>query len=114
MKRLLALITIAAFGWVGLSSARAAPLPPCRDMDLQLFLEPLTASHNGLPAQPTSAGSGLSATDAGVQIYMAPSGGLTAVRATKGTCPRPIDQITMSVLDPWTGERFSLPLRGTR
>jgi hypothetical protein len=112
MKRLLAVMALATLGWLGLSSARAAPLPPCLDMNEQLRLLPTTASYNGQAATP-GAGA-LYVTDAGVEFYVVQVGELTAVRAEDSTaCPRPVEEVIITVVDPWTGERFSLSAKGT-
>lgn len=114
MKQLFPLFAAAAVVVLALNSARADAIPACFPGNERLGLIPNSATYNREAATPISTGSGVYSTDAGVQFYVGVSGELNVVPvAGSTTCPAAVEEVTLTVTDPWTGEQRTLSMKGT-
>ena len=114
MNQLIAAFAVGALAWLALNSARADAIPACLPRNERLGLIPSTATFNGQAGAPTSTGSGVYSTDAGVEFYVGVSGEVNVVPVTGSTmCPAPAEEVTITVTDPWTGEQRTLSVKGT-
>lgn len=114
MKQLLAIIALAVLVALGARSARAEP--PCVPTNEKIQGLVSSATFNGEPGVAQDQ-NGLYVTDGGAQFYLATLPLVPTLEAAPiigaTTCPLPAEELTLTIADPWTGQRIVLELTGT-
>ena len=117
MRQLLATVAVAVLVGLGVRSTRADAEPPCVPTNEKIQAPISSASFNGEPGVPPTDGSGLYVTDGGAQFHVATLPLVPTLEAAPiigaTTCPLPAEELTLTIADPWTGQRIVLELRGT-